>query len=231
MSFRVPFSNVVWTKKLKKETTNLFCDIKNKTSNCAEAYALLQIFIISRVKTELKSLPFCLHRIFWCQTADEHQIRLVKHIHLRKKSSWNDPWQIQFTRLLSYFQYSSDYTSLFSLPSLLPSPDTLTSPPCFAACNLLTSGGFHPRYHVIYRDWIRIMKVESSKYAEIWRTSCGTILGNFRETIRKKFDLLYYNVNIALLVLVEFWMRFVRMESVRLAFKFGGWEPTRQVRC
>lgn len=83
--------------------------------------------------------------------------------------------------------------------------------------------------YIVYRDWIRIMKVESSKYAEIWRTSGGTILGNFRETIRKKFDLLYYNVNIVLLVLVEFWMRFVRMESVRLAFKFGGWEPTRQV--
>ena len=116
MSFRVPFSNVVWTKKLKKETTNLFCDIKNKTSDCAEAYALLQIFIISRVKTELKSLPFCLHRIFWCQTVDEHQIRLVKHIHLRKKSSWNGPWQIQFTRLFSFFQY----VWLVFLPWTLP---------------------------------------------------------------------------------------------------------------
>ena len=100
---------------------------------------------------------------------------------------------------------NSIYTSLQLLSVRLTSlPSLDTSPPCFAACNLLTSGGFHPRYHVIYRDWIRIMKVESSKYAEIWRTSCGTILGNFRETIRKKFDLLYYNVNIALLVLVEF---------------------------
>lgn len=75
--------------------------------------------------------------------------------------------------------------------------------------------------------WLELKVPNMRKYG--WRTSCGTILGNFRETTRKKFDWLYYNFNIVLLVLVEFWMRFVRMESVRLAFKFGGWEPTRQV--
>lgn len=177
MSFRVPFSNVVWTKKLKKETTNLFCDIKNKTSNCAEAYALLQIFIISRVKTELKSLPFCLHRIFWCQTADEHQIRLVKHIHLRKKSSWNDPWQIQFTRLFSYFQYSSDYTSLFSLPSLLPSPDT-HFPTMFCRLQFIDQRWF-PSSLSCHISWL-------DPYHESWKfQTCGNMANELRNNLRK----------------------------------------------
>ena len=90
VSFRAPFSNVVWTKILKK----LYFQFGKSRTKPVSSYVLCQNFIILYFSaTKVNFLPFCLHHIFWCQTAGEHRIHLVKYINLRKKSSWNDPWQ------------------------------------------------------------------------------------------------------------------------------------------
>ena len=126
VSFRVPLSNVVYTKKIRKLTTSGTKQLNSEIS------------LHTGLKTELCFPPFCLHRIFWCQTAGEYRIHLVEHINLRKKSSWNDPWQYFNSRLSS-------------------------SAPCFVAYNLLISGSFNHLCQFIYRS----MKVPNMrKYGE-----------------------------------------------------------------
>lgn len=142
------------------------------------------------MKTELNSLPFCLHHIFWSQTAGEHRIRLVKHINLWEKSSWNDPWQTSiYTSMQLFFQY---WSQLCFLTAMILSPAVYRSAVVSIACvsPYIVTWKFQICGNMAneMRNYFRKLPWDNKE--EVWSLVCNSVY--------------QWNVSIALLVLVEF---------------------------